>query len=407
MLRGAAFSRDLARDLAQAIDQGQLQVHYQPIVDLATGSIREVEALARWEHPRWGMIPPSDFIPLAERHELILPLGQWVLETACRQARTWQTRLVGHPPITMNVNLSVKQVRQPMLVENVRRTLDETNLDAKYLHLEVTESLLLRDRALSLATFNKLRDLGVTIAIDDFGTGYSALSYLSWMPATVLKLDRSFIRRLGRNERDGVIVSGVISIARSLGLTVIGEGVETETQCAHLRGMGCDRGQGYYFARPMPPEQLTEMIRHSGSLAAPFPLLTAGRVEARPAGLVSRDILVIDDDDHIRDLTSLILELEGYQVMTASDGASALQQIQRQMPGVILLDMWMPGMDGWAFTKAYHQLPGPHAPIVVVTANPSPSACASQVGARTHISKPFELSQLLATISDIVPTPRS
>jgi EAL domain-containing protein (putative c-di-GMP-specific phosphodiesterase class I)/ActR/RegA family two-component response regulator len=406
MLNSGVSARKMASDLAQAIERGELQVHYQPIVDLTSGVIREVEALARWEHPRLGTVSPSEFIPVAEQCGLILDLGRWVLETASRQVRAWQEELPERTPLTLNVNLSVVQVLQPELVEIVRQTLAETALHPGDLHLEVTESLLLHGGASSLATLSALRKLGVKIAIDDFGTGYSALSYLTWMPATILKLDRSLIRGLGKHDRDAVIVRGVIDIAKGLGLTVIGEGVETAAQYARLRSLGCDLGQGYYFARPLPPGELTPLLRDK-SLATATPGPGGGEDPGSGAMRVrQRSILVVDDDVHIRDLTSLVLEMEGYEVATAPHGTAALAQIKRHAPAVILLDMWMPIMDGWAFTQAYRELPMPHAPIVVLTANPSPGACASQVGASAYLVKPFEVDALLATVSDLVALPR-
>jgi EAL domain-containing protein (putative c-di-GMP-specific phosphodiesterase class I) len=406
MLNGAVSAREMARDLAQAIERSQLHVHYQPIVDLTSGAIREVEALARWEHPRLGTVSPSEFIPVAERSGLILDLGRWVLETACRQVKAWQEAQPERLPLTLSVNLSAVQVRQPELVEIVRQTLTETALHPGDLHLEVTESLLLQGGAASLATLRALRKLGVKIAIDDFGTGYSALSYLTWMPASILKLDRSFIRGLGKHDRDAVIVRGVIAIAKDLGLTVIGEGVETAAQYAHLRGLGCDLGQGYYFARPLPPGELTPLLRDECLVATNSLSAATGHSGSAATHAGQSSILVVDDDVHIRDLTSLVLEMEGYEVATAPHGTAALAQIKRHAPAVILLDMWMPIMDGWAFTQAYRELPMPHAPIVVLTANPSPGACASQVGASAYLVKPFEVDALLATVSDLMALPR-
>lgn len=406
MLKGTAQAREIARDLGCAIANNQLQVHYQPIVDLATGSIREVEALVRWEHPRWGAVSPSVFIPIAEQNHLILDLGRWVLETACRQAVEWQQQFPDRPPLTMNVNLSVRQVRQPGLADIVRQTLDETGLAAERLHLEITEGLLVKDGPTSLATFRALRKLGVTIAIDDFGTGYSSLSYLNWMPANVLKLDRTFIRRLGQDTRDLAIVRGIIAIAKDLGLTVIGEGVETAGQRDHLRALGCDKGQGYYFARPMAAQDLTALLNDEQPVIADRSAGAIGGARPPEHRAEHHDVLVIDDDDHIRRLASLALELEGYQVATAPHGTAALEQIKRQAPGIILLDMWMPVMDGWAFSQAYRAMPGPHAPIVVLTANPSPASCASQIGATAYLTKPFELDELLAKVGSLSASPQ-
>ena len=257
---------------------GELILHYQPIVAMGTGAIVEVEALARWLHPRRGLLPPLTFIPIAEECGMIVDLGLWVLREACRQTRRWQDDHPDHPPLTVGVNLSVRQLEQPDLVAQVSRVLAETGLSPACLKLEVTESVMMGNADGTIARLRSLRDLGVRLAVDDFGTGYSSMAYLSEFPLDTLKIDRAFVSRL--DQPDGqAIVQAIVTLGHSLGLEITSEGIETETQWHTLRAMGCERGQGYLFARPQAAEALERMLTglNAGQGAAP-PLLcsTAG-----------------------------------------------------------------------------------------------------------------------------------
>ena len=251
---------ELGTDLRQAIERGEFRVYYQPVLALETGRISEVEALVRWEHPRRGLSLPGEFIPLAEETGLIVPIGQWVMEEACRQARVWQTRYPSDPPLVMCVNLSARQFQQPTLVEDVSRVLFQTGLDPASLMLEITESMVMEDEQSTLATLRKLKDSGVQLAIDDFGVGYSSLRYLKHFPVDNLKIDRVFIDRLGQDPVDEAIVRAVISVAKTLGLTVTAEGVETADQLAHVKALKCDRAQGFYFSRPLSSAAISELL---------------------------------------------------------------------------------------------------------------------------------------------------
>jgi EAL domain-containing protein (putative c-di-GMP-specific phosphodiesterase class I) len=208
MSRRVISDGELRDELEHAVRCDRLSLQYQPIIDLATGQIGAVEALVRWEHPSWGTISPVDFIPIAERSALITRVDRWVLRTACEQVRAWQLRFPRRAPLVACVNLSAKHIDRQGLVEHVRQVLGDTGLDASCLRLEVTETVLMKDAIVHMRTLRALRQLGVGIAIDDFGTGYSSLSYLRWLPADVLKLDRSFVVRLGKDPRDGVIPRG-------------------------------------------------------------------------------------------------------------------------------------------------------------------------------------------------------
>ena len=241
---------ELENDLRRAIDGRQLRVFYQPIVELGSGGMREMEALVRWQHPSRGLVSPGEFIPVAEETGLIIPLGHWVLEEACRQVAAWQVQHPHHPPIVLSVNLSPRQFGHAGLVADVAAALADAGLPASSLKLEITEGVIMQDAETSIRTLLQLKALGVQLAIDDFGTGYSSLSYLQRLPVDVLKIDRSFIKGIGDSAEDAAIVHAIMALAKSLRLKVTGEGVETREQAALLEAWGCDWGQGYLFGRP-------------------------------------------------------------------------------------------------------------------------------------------------------------
>jgi diguanylate cyclase (GGDEF)-like protein len=237
---------ELETGLRRALQENELELHYQPKVDIDSGAVVSLEALARWRHPTRGLVPPSAFIPIAEDCGLIGPLGEWVLRTACAQNRAWQE--AGLKPMRVAVNVSAKQFRQTRLLEFVRSVLEETGLDARYLEIELTESTVMSNAEESVRLLKSLSDMGVHIAIDDFGTGYSSLAYLKRLPLNVLKVDRSFVTDLARSPDDASIVQAVISMAHSLRLKVIAEGVETREQLDLLKALGCDQFQGFYYS---------------------------------------------------------------------------------------------------------------------------------------------------------------
>ncbi|MEA2290597.1 MAG: hypothetical protein QOD55_2594 [Solirubrobacteraceae bacterium] len=242
--------------LRSALDREELVVHFQPELSVATGEIVGVEALVRWDRPGVGLVPPSDFIPIAEETGLIVPIGAWVLREACRQAR-----LFDDGRIVVRVNVSARQLTEPGLTATVSDALAESSFDPERLCLEVTESVILEDSDRCVTALQALRDLGVSVALDDFGTGYCSLSYLRRLPIDGLKIDRSFVRGLGHEADDDSIVASVIDLARSLGVAVTAEGVETEEQLARLRAGGCDTMQGFLFARPAPAAQVAALMR--------------------------------------------------------------------------------------------------------------------------------------------------
>ena len=245
--------------LRHALDRNELVLHYQPQVDLGTGNIIGVEALVRWNHPTKGMIPPMDFIPVAEESGLIFPISEWVLAEACTQAKRW--RDAGLPNLRVAVNLSGRQFRQIGLAEHIQRLLEKVGLPPEWLELELTESILVKDAAAAIAVCKELKAIGVWFAIDDFGTGYSSLSYLKRFPVDTLKVDRSFIKELPDNGDDAAICTAIVAMAHSLNLSVVAEGVETPGQRDLLVRKGFDAAQGYLFGRPVPAEDLTALLR--------------------------------------------------------------------------------------------------------------------------------------------------
>ena len=258
MKRRAVERLSLETRLRRAITEGQLVLHYQPQISLLSGAAIGVEALVRWNDPERGLVHPSAFIPLAEESRLILPLGEWVLHTACAQMQTWRRQGVDLP--LMSVNLSLRQFQQNDIVQTVRRVLEDTGLEASSLELEITETAAMQNAETTVDVLQALRELGVSIAIDDFGTGYSSLNYLKRFPITAVKIDRAFIRDLATSDGDAAIVSAVVGIARALKLRVIAEGVETEEQLMFLRRRNCDAAQGYLFSRPVSAAALPDRL---------------------------------------------------------------------------------------------------------------------------------------------------
>jgi len=248
----ARLSRDT--ELRHALDHGELTVHFQPEADVMTGRIVAAEALARWQHPRRGLVLPDDFIPEAEHSGLIVCLGEWVMRVACAEGNTWQAG--GGVPFRIAVNLSPRQFTDPNLVAMVGEVLDSTGLDPSSLELEVTEGAAMQNAALAIGILRDLKAMGVRIVLDDFGTGYSSLAYLKEFPIDTLKIDRSFVSGVTSEPNDAAIVSAIIAIAHSLDLDVVAEGVETLEQLAFLKERDCDRFQGFLLSRPVPSEEL-------------------------------------------------------------------------------------------------------------------------------------------------------
>ncbi len=250
----------LESDLHQALKRQQFELYYQPKVDTATGDVRNAEALIRWRHPERGLIEPLRFIPLAEECGLIHDIGRWVLREACRQCAAWQR--AGLTPLRIAVNVSASQFRRGDLLEVIRSALDEAQLDPRFLEIELTESAVMTDPEDSAATLEQLSRMGVLVSVDDFGTGYSSMSYLRRFPIDKLKIDRSFVKDLTSRSDDGSIVQAIISLAHSLRLKVVAEGVETPEQLKFLSSLGCDQYQGYHFSAPLPAAEFAKLVNN-------------------------------------------------------------------------------------------------------------------------------------------------
>ncbi|HJS23622.1 MAG TPA: EAL domain-containing protein, partial [Pyrinomonadaceae bacterium] len=260
-MHGELMSRlKMETDLRRACERDELFVDYQPIVSLENRTLIGFEALVRWQHPEFGLVPPKDFIPVAEETGQILTIGQRVLESACRQAREWQETFPASPPLFVSVNLSVKQFNQPGLVENIANLLAESQLPPRCLKLEITESVFSDNIEAAVGLLTQLRELGVQLSIDDFGTGYSSLSYLQRFPIDTLKIDRSFVTQMMENEENLAIVRTIVALAQNLGMDVVAEGVETEDQLKLLRKLECENGQGYLFSTPLGGQELDQFI---------------------------------------------------------------------------------------------------------------------------------------------------
>jgi EAL domain-containing protein (putative c-di-GMP-specific phosphodiesterase class I) len=255
---------NLESKLRYALERKEFVVYYQPQVSLKTGQIVGIEALVRWQHPDLGLIPPLKFIPLAEETGLSVPLGLWVLRTACAQNKAWQE--AGYPPLKVAVNLSTRLFKQQNLIQQVAQVLQETGLDPDYLELELTEGIIMENIETAIITLKELKKMGVHLSVDDFGTGYSSLAYLKQFPIDTLKIDRSFVLDITTDPDDAMIALLIINMAHNLKLKVIAEGVETKEQLTFLRSYNCDEIQGYLFSRPVPAEELVKLLQERRTL---------------------------------------------------------------------------------------------------------------------------------------------
>jgi diguanylate cyclase (GGDEF)-like protein/PAS domain S-box-containing protein len=266
MRAGALRRLEVERELRQALERNELELHYQPLIALRSGEITGLEALVRWRHPERGLLDPGDFVPIAEDSGLIQPIGRWALESACRQVLEWHELRPDQRPFDVSVNLSARQVTHRDLPASIGEILTSTGLDPVHLRLEVTESVLVEESATANGTLEALSDIGVGLVLDDFGTGYSSLAYLNHFPFDALKIDRSFVDALGVEQERTAIVEAIIGMARALGLDVIAEGVENEPQMLELSRLDCDYAQGHLFSRALPPEKISALLSEGAPL---------------------------------------------------------------------------------------------------------------------------------------------
>jgi len=335
--------------LRLALDKKQLFLVYQPQIDITSGRITGLEALLRWEHPESGLVPPDKFIRIAENSGLILPIGEWVLRTACSQARTWQDQ--GLPVVTIAVNVSVVQFRQDGFCELIGRVLDETGLPPQFLELELTESLLLANVDLMLSVVQELKAMGLSLAIDDFGTGYSSFSYLRQFRVSKLKIDRVFVQDVALNPDDAAITAAIISMAKSLHLKVIAEGVETEAQMSFLRVHKCDQIQGYYFSKPLAFDKVADKLRSNLAETQAQQKLAGDNVYNKPNEVsislmsIGLALLVSADPVTIQQFSLALRELS-ISPDTCQDAARAGLLLKRRKFDAVIVDLQLGDQSG-------------------------------------------------------------
>jgi diguanylate cyclase (GGDEF)-like protein/PAS domain S-box-containing protein len=330
----------MVRALRQAVALNQLQLLYQPQVDLQSGQISGMEALLRWQHPELGAVSPVQFIPLAEESGLIIGIGEWVLRRACQDIRHWLDLgiTVGH----VAVNASPLQFRDNDFVAQLSAALTESQIDPALIYIEVTESALMDNVPRNEAMLKALKELGVKLSLDDFGTGYSSLSYLKRFPFDQVKIDQSFVRDVATNASDHMLVGVIISMAHGFGMKVIAEGVETEAQCEIMRTSICDEIQGYFFSRPISTEAITELFSEGRQL--PAHLLRLQKPQ--------RTLLLVDDEPNIVAALKRLLRRDGYVILSANSGAEGLALLAQHRVDLIISDQRMPGMTGVEFLRA-------------------------------------------------------
>jgi diguanylate cyclase (GGDEF)-like protein/PAS domain S-box-containing protein len=336
----AAEKLQLETRMRRALERHEFVLHYQPKVDIASGRISGLEALLRWQSSDQGLVPPAQFIPLLEETGLIVPVGEWVAQAACTQIRTW--RDAGIRPVPVAINLSARQLRQPGFSEVMRRALAESGIEPQLIQIEITESSLMENPEEAIIILKQLEALGILLAADDFGTGYSSLSYLKRFPLDALKIDRSFVRDITVDADDAVIARTVITLAHSLGLRVVAEGVENEEQLRFLGENRCDEAQGYLFSKPLPAEACAAL------LGAERPLHRARLAEA--ADRTPAVLIVDDDSDHLL-LSRLLLQKDGHPVLTATTTHDAFELLATHSVSIVISDQNMPEMSGVEFLR--------------------------------------------------------
>ena len=329
--------------LRQALQNNELTVHYQPQISLDSGNMIGMEALLRWNTREFGPVSPAEFIPIAEDTGLILPIGEWVLRTACRQTRQWLD--LGLANLRIAVNLSPRQFRQSNLTGLVSQCLAETGLPATALELEITESSLIEEVDEAIAQCRMLKKLGVKISLDDFGTGYSSLAYISRFPFDKIKIDQSFIRDITENPVNAAIANAAIVLARSLNLSVLAEGVETEAQASFLRSRRCDAMQGYLFSRPVPAAEFEQLLASRKRMT-----LSDKTEQSR------QTLLIVDDEPNILAALTRLFRREEFNILTAQSPTEAFEHLAKQSVQVILSDQRMPEMSGTEFFARVRQL---------------------------------------------------
>ncbi len=372
-LNTAAMKRlSLEQDLRRALEQGALELHYQPKVDFASGEVVGLEALARWDHPSKGPISPMHFIPVAEETGLIQPLGEWALREACRQGREWLDQ--GFGPLNLAVNLSARQLQQSDLAASVGRVLADTGFPPERLELELTESAVMERPEETIAVLNELKARGVRLAIDDFGTGYSSLAYLRRFPFDTLKIDRSFITNVTTSPDEASIAQTIIAMGHGLRLQVVAEGVETLAQAAYLNRRHCDQLQGYLFSRPLPSAQMTDLLKSRRRLSLPTIDTSAGE----------RSLLVLDPDPAAVAALCHALQAAGYRPLSATRSDEAFDLLAMNGVGMAIGSLHLPEMPGLEFHRRVRALYPEIACLALAAAKDAPMVSAAIANGLLH-----------------------
>ena len=381
------------RALRRALAEGQFRLDFQPKVSLESGHVVGAEALLRWDDPGRGLVPPLEFIALAEETGLIVPIGTWVIEEACRRVVQWDRRFPRRPALVVSVNVSGRQFG-PDLVDAVAAALAASGADPGQLCLEVTESVLMGDADAAAGILRQLAATGVKLSIDDFGTGYSSLAYLKQFPLHELKIDRSFVTGLGDDSNDTAIVAATVAMAHALRLSVVAEGVETTDQLERLRVLGCQDVQGFFISPPHPAEAFAEFLAGWHS--------EGGRLGVGSTGLGRAErILVVDDADDVRQMARMSLATAGFEVVDVGSGPEAVATARMMLPDCVLLDVSMPDMSGFDVCRALRASPATAGcTIVMLTANVAShdKVQAFSSGADDYIIKPFTPRDLVGRV---------
>ncbi|MBB3224124.1 EAL domain-containing protein [Pseudoduganella umbonata] len=375
--------------LRHAVERNELRLYFQPQVSLADGRVTGVEALLRWQSAELGMIPPGDFIPLAEDSGLILDIGTWVIEEACRQMKAWHAK--GLPPMTVAVNVSARQFATGTVPAVVRKALRDNGVAPRWLEVELTESVMMHDSDHTQMQLNELAAMGVSISLDDFGTGYSSLGYLSRFRLDKLKIDQTFVKNITTDPRSAAIARATTALAHGLNLIVVAEGVETEGQLAFLRDMGCDKIQGYLFSRPLPVDELSVLLLEQRMLA----------VVAVPPS-VTRTLLLVDDEPGVLHALERAFRREGYQVLLASSGRQGLELLASNDVQVVLSDQRMPHMDGTEFLARAREL-YPHTVRMILSGYADLTSIQQAINRGAiykFLSKPWDDGELRAAVRE-------
>lgn len=341
--RGLEQRVQMQADLHRALERNEFVLHFQPQLNLKTGVIVGVEALLRWQHPTQGLVSPAHFIPLLEESGLMPKVGGWVLRVACQQAKAWQD--AGYPPLRMAVNLSAQQFRSSDLVATVKKALEDVELGAEYLELELTESLILESVEKTIAMMYELKALGVSLSLDDFGTGYSSLSYLRRYPVDRIKIDQSFVRDMMQHPGSAALVRSILAMASNLGLKTIAEGVETKGQHGYLRKQMCQEMQGFLYSRAVPPQDVAQLLCSGGKLQTDEALSSAGFT-----------LLIVDDEPNVLAALRRAFRKEGWLVLTAPNADEGMELLATHDVGVVMSDQRMPGVTGTEFLHAVKEM---------------------------------------------------